>query len=40
MGFLSSIKFKETMGVFRSGPVAKALGSQCKDPGFDPWSGN
>ena len=22
------------------GPVAKILGSQCKGPEFDPWSGN
>ena len=22
------------------GPVAKTLCSQCKRPGFDPWSGN
>ena len=22
------------------GPVAKPLHSQCRKPGFDPWSGN
>ena len=27
-------------GDFPGGPVAKTLGSQCKEPGFDPWSGN
>ena len=25
---------------FPGGPVAKILCSQCKGPGFDPWSGN
>ena len=24
---------------FHGGPVAKTLGSQCRGPGFDPWSG-
>ena len=23
-----------------AGPVAKILSSQCRGPGFDPWSGN
>ena len=26
--------------VFPSGPVAKTPHSQCRGPGFDPWSGN
>ena len=25
---------------FPGGPVAKTLRSQCRGPGFDPWSGN
>ena len=25
---------------FPGGPVAKTPSSQCKGPGFDPWSGN
>ena len=25
---------------FPGGPVAKTLNSQCRGPGFDPWSGN
>ena len=25
---------------FHSGPVVKNLCSQCRGPGFDPWSGN
>ena len=25
---------------FPSGPVAKTLRSQCKEPGLDPWSEN
>ena len=25
---------------FPDGPVAKTLSSQCRGPGFDPWSGN
>ena len=27
-------------GDFPGGPVAKSLCSQCRWPGFDPWSGN
>ena len=27
-------------GDFPGGPVAKALRSQCRGPGFNPWSGN
>ena len=25
---------------FPGGPVAKTPSSQCRGPGFDPWSGN
>ena len=25
---------------FAGGPVAKILSSQCRRPGFNPWSGN
>ena len=25
---------------FPGGPVAKTLHSQCRGPGFNPWSGN
>ena len=25
---------------FPRGPVAKTVHSQCRGPGFDPWSGN
>ena len=25
---------------FPGGPVGKTPGSQCRGPGFDPWSGN
>ena len=25
---------------FPGGPVAKTLSSQCRSPGFEPWSGN
>ena len=27
-------------GDFPSSPVAKTLCLQCREPGFDPWSGN
>ena len=27
-------------GDFPGGPVAKTPCSQCRGPGFDPWSGN
>ena len=27
-------------GEFPGGPVVKTLHSQCRGPGFDPWSGN
>ena len=29
-----------TFGDLPGGPVAKTVSSQCKGPGFDPWSGN
>ena len=31
---------KGIWGDFPSGPVAKTLCSQCREPGFDPWLGN
>ena len=27
-------------GDFPGGPMAKTVNSQCRGPGFDPWSGN
>ena len=30
----------ETLGDVPGGPVAKTPCSQCRGPGFDPWSGN
>ena len=32
--------YKEKMKDFHGGPVAKTFCSQCRGPGFDPWSGN
>ena len=34
------IKKKKKWGYFSGGPVAKTSHSQCREPGFDPWSGN
>ena len=31
---------KEAKWDFPGGPVAKTNHSQCRGPGFDPWSGN
>ena len=31
-----NVDFRDLPG----GPVAKSPGSQCRGPGFDPWSGN
>ena len=31
---------KTTSGDFPGGPVVKTLRSQCRGPGFHPWSGN
>ena len=31
---------KSKLGDFPGGPVAKTPSSQCKGPGFYPWSGN
>ena len=31
---------KEGERDFPGGPVAKTPHSQCRGPGFDPWSGN
>ena len=31
---------KRTNRDFPGGPVGKTLHSQCRGPGFDPWSGN
>ena len=33
-------KKKVMLRDFPGGPVAKTLRSQCRGPGFDPWSGN
>ena len=32
--------FKEKTAGLATGPVAKTLHSQCRAPGFDPWTGN
>ena len=34
------ISFKEELGDFLGGPLAKTPHSHCRGPGFDPWSGN
>ena len=34
------IEIKEDLSDFPGGPVVKTPHSQCKGPGFDPWSGN
>ena len=34
------ISFKEELGDFLGGPLAKTPHFQCRGPGFDPWSGN
>ena len=34
------VKKKVKFWVFPGGPVAKTTHSQCRGPGFDPWSGN
>ena len=31
---------KKHQGDFPGGPVVKTLHSQCRGPGFNPWSGN
>ena len=33
-------QFKHLYEDSLGGPVVKTLSSQCKRPGFDPWSGN
>ena len=37
-------QFRSWMGIMTEkndcGPVATTLSSQCRRPGFDPWSGN
>ena len=38
-GILLSHK-KEQYRDFPGDPVAKTLHSQCREPGFNPWSGN
>lgn len=35
-----SLTNKKAMGDFPGGPVTTTLCSQCKVPGFNPWSGN
>ena len=39
-GFQELGSLKATFLDFLSSPVAKTLHSQCREPGFDPWSGN
>ena len=43
-GLNSNIKHKgpafKTCTQYAGGPVAKTLCSQCRGPGFHPWSGN
>ena len=34
------LKTKFVTGDFPGGPVGKTPCSQCRGPGFDPWSGN
>ena len=36
----NSTYYQKKSGDFPGGPVAKALHSQCRGPGFNPWSGN
>ena len=38
LSLFSSLKF--ISGDFPSGPVAKTQSSQCRGPGFNPWSGS
>ena len=38
-GEITPERMKRLMGL-PGGPVAKTLCSQCRKPGFDPWSGN
>ena len=33
-------KKKKLVQELPGGPVAKTLCSQCREPGFDPWTGN
>ena len=37
-GECNNLKFK--LGYFPGGPEAKTLRSQCRGPGFKPWSRN
>ena len=40
---LAKISFEKSAwegGYFPGGPVGKNRRSQCRGPGFDPWSGN
>ena len=39
-GFKSVSLFNMISWDFPGGPVVKTLCSQCRGPGFDPWSGN
>ena len=39
-GLYPEIKKKKKKRAFSGGLVAKILSSQCRGPGFDPWSGN
>ena len=37
---IREMQIKTTMRDFPGGPVAKTPHSQCRGPGFNPWSGN
>ena len=38
--YVYALFLKEKIRDFPGGPVARALCSHCRGPGFDPWSGN
>ena len=40
MQLKSNIKILINLKDFPGGPVVKTPCSQCRGPGFDPWSGN
>ena len=40
ISLLKSCQKMKYLWDFTGGPVAKILSSQCRGPGFDPWSGN
>ena len=38
--YIYQLLYKNLMGDFPGGPVAKTSCSQCREPRFNPWSGN